>query len=59
MSSDVPGPTRMLVPLFHLWKSAKWARGLQLIEYGEAGLWEALGYHNYGDPWRKQQSRDD
>jgi DMSO/TMAO reductase YedYZ molybdopterin-dependent catalytic subunit len=21
----------------------------------EPGFWEALGYHNYGDPWREQR----
>jgi DMSO/TMAO reductase YedYZ molybdopterin-dependent catalytic subunit len=21
----------------------------------EAGFWESLGYHNYGDPWREQR----
>ena len=21
----------------------------------EAGFWESLGYHDYGDPWREQR----
>jgi DMSO/TMAO reductase YedYZ molybdopterin-dependent catalytic subunit len=49
------GPARLLVPHLYFWKSAKWVRGLHLVEEDEPGFWEALGYHMYGDPWREQR----
>jgi DMSO/TMAO reductase YedYZ molybdopterin-dependent catalytic subunit len=49
------GPARLLVPHLYFWKSAKWVRGLRLVEHDEPGFWEALGYHNYGDPWKEQR----
>jgi DMSO/TMAO reductase YedYZ molybdopterin-dependent catalytic subunit len=49
------GPARLLVPHLYFWKSAKWVRGLQLRDDDEAGFWESVGYHNYGDPWREQR----
>jgi DMSO/TMAO reductase YedYZ molybdopterin-dependent catalytic subunit len=49
------GPARLLVPHLYLWKSAKWVRGIQLLDQDEPGFWESLGYHNYGDPWREQR----
>ena len=36
-------------------KSAKWVRGLRLVEQDEPGFWEMLGYHNYGDPWKEER----
>ena len=49
------GPARLLVPHLYFWKSAKWARGLHLMDEDEPGFWESLGYHMYGDPWREQR----
>jgi DMSO/TMAO reductase YedYZ molybdopterin-dependent catalytic subunit len=49
------GPARLLVPHLYLWKSAKWVRGLRLLDQDEPGFWESVGYHNYGDPWREQR----
>jgi DMSO/TMAO reductase YedYZ molybdopterin-dependent catalytic subunit len=49
------GPARLLVPHLYFWKSAKWVRGLRLMDDDEPGFWEALGYHMYGDPWREQR----
>ena len=49
------GPARLLVPHLYFWKSAKWVRGLRLVEEDEPGFWEGLGYHIYGDPWREQR----
>jgi DMSO/TMAO reductase YedYZ molybdopterin-dependent catalytic subunit len=49
------GPARLLVPHLYFWKSAKWVRGLAVTERDEMGFWEALGYHNHGDPWREQR----
>src|SRR5829696_1617139 len=47
------GPARLLVPHLYLWKSAKWVRGIELLDQDEPGFWESLGYHNYGDPWQE------
>jgi len=53
------GPARLLVPHLYFWKSAKWVRGLQLVESDRPGFWEQLGYHNRGDPWREQRYQGD
>ncbi len=53
------GPARLLVPHLYLWKSAKWARGLRLMDGDEPGFWETYGYHMYGDPWREQRYSGD
>ena len=49
------GPARLLVPHLYFWKSAKWVRGLYVMDDDEPGFWESVGYHNYGDPWREQR----
>ena len=36
------GPARLLVPHLYFWKSAKWVRGLQLMDHDEPGFWEDL-----------------
>ncbi len=53
------GPARLLVPHLYFWKSAKWIRGLQLLDEDEPGFWESLGYHHYGDPWLEQRYQGD
>ncbi|HUZ53417.1 MAG TPA: sulfite oxidase-like oxidoreductase [Streptosporangiaceae bacterium] len=53
------GPARLLVPHLYFWKSAKWVRGLRLLDSGEPGFWETYGYHMYGDPWREQRYAGD
>ena len=53
------GPARLLVPHLYFWKSAKWLRGLELLDHDEPGFWEVRGYHNYGDPWREQRYQGD
>jgi DMSO/TMAO reductase YedYZ molybdopterin-dependent catalytic subunit len=53
------GPARLLVPHLYLWKSAKWVRGLELLDDDEPGFWETLGYHNRGDPWLEQRYSGD
>ncbi|MDX6428347.1 MAG: hypothetical protein QOE54_713, partial [Streptosporangiaceae bacterium] len=55
LNAEHGGPARLLVPHLYLWKSAKWVRGLQLLDADEPGFWETAGYHNYGDPWREQR----
>jgi DMSO/TMAO reductase YedYZ molybdopterin-dependent catalytic subunit len=53
------GPARLLVPHLYFWKSAKWVRGLEILDHDEPGFWEVYGYHNYGDPWREQRYQGD
>jgi DMSO/TMAO reductase YedYZ molybdopterin-dependent catalytic subunit len=53
------GPARLVVPHLYLWKSAKWVRGLRLVDRDEPGFWETLGYHNRGDPWKEQRYQGD
>jgi DMSO/TMAO reductase YedYZ molybdopterin-dependent catalytic subunit len=53
------GPARLLVPHLYFWKSAKWVRGLRLMDHDEPGFWETYGYHIYGDPWREQRYSGD
>jgi DMSO/TMAO reductase YedYZ molybdopterin-dependent catalytic subunit len=53
------GPARLLVPHLYFWKSAKWLRGITLLDHDEPGFWETRGYHNYGDPWQEQRYSGD
>jgi DMSO/TMAO reductase YedYZ molybdopterin-dependent catalytic subunit len=53
------GPARLLVPHLYFWKSAKWVRALEFMDYDEPGFWEGLGYHDRGDPWREQRYQGD
>jgi DMSO/TMAO reductase YedYZ molybdopterin-dependent catalytic subunit len=49
------GPLRLVVPHLYAWKSAKWVRGLVLLDRERLGFWERNGYHAYGDPWKEQR----
>ena len=53
------GPVRLLVPHLYFWKSAKWIRGLRLMERDSPGFWEGFGYHNRGDPWLEERYSGD
>jgi len=53
------GPARLLVPHLYFWKSAKWVRGITLLDSDEPGFWETRGYHIYGDPWQEQRYSGD
>jgi DMSO/TMAO reductase YedYZ molybdopterin-dependent catalytic subunit len=53
------GPARLLVPHLYFWKSAKWVRGIELLDDDRPGFWERYGYHNYGDPWTEQRYAGD
>ena len=59
VESEHGGPARLLVPHLYFWKSAKWVRGLELLDHDEPGFWETYGYHIYGDPWREQRYAGD
>jgi DMSO/TMAO reductase YedYZ molybdopterin-dependent catalytic subunit len=48
-------PARLLVPHLYLWKSAKWVRGLTLLDDDVPGFWEQNGYHMRGDPWTEER----
>ena len=53
------GPARLVVPGLYFWKSAKWVRGLRLMEKDKSGFWESAGYNNHGDPWRSERYSGD
>ena len=53
------GPARLLVPHLYFWKSAKWVRGLELMDQDRPGFWETYGYNMYGDPWKEQRYQGD
>ncbi|HYM82793.1 MAG TPA: sulfite oxidase-like oxidoreductase [Candidatus Dormibacteraeota bacterium] len=48
-------PLRLVLPKRYFWKSAKWIRGLELLDHDVSGFWERYGYHNEGDPWKEQR----
>jgi DMSO/TMAO reductase YedYZ molybdopterin-dependent catalytic subunit len=48
-------PMRAFVPHLYFWKSAKWLRGIELMDGDRPGFWERNGYHMYGDPFREQR----
>jgi DMSO/TMAO reductase YedYZ molybdopterin-dependent catalytic subunit len=59
LESEHGGPARLLVPHLYFWKSAKWVRGLRLMNEDSPGFWETYGYHMYGDPWQEQRYSGD
>ena len=48
-------PVRLVVPTRYFWKSAKWLRGIELLDHDEPGFWERYGYHNDADYWREER----
>jgi len=62
LEPDHGWPLRLVVPRLYAWKSAKWVRGIEVLDRDRAGFWEAWehgGYHMRGDPWTEQRFRDD
>jgi DMSO/TMAO reductase YedYZ molybdopterin-dependent catalytic subunit len=47
-------PLRLVVPSRYFWKSAKWLRGIELLDHDQPGFWERYGYHNDAD-FRQEQ----
>jgi DMSO/TMAO reductase YedYZ molybdopterin-dependent catalytic subunit len=47
-------PLRLVVPSRYFWKSAKWLRGLELLDHDQPGFWERYGYSNNAD-FRKEE----
>lgn len=58
LSLEHGGPLRLVVPRLYAWKSAKWVRGVELLEKDQPGFWERGGYHMRGDPWREERYGD-
>ena len=48
-------PLRLVVPQRYFWKSAKWVRGFEFSPVDKPGFWEQAGYHNEGDPFKKER----
>jgi DMSO/TMAO reductase YedYZ molybdopterin-dependent catalytic subunit len=46
LTPDHGWPLRLVVPTKYFWKSAKWLRGLELLDHDRPGFWERYGYHN-------------
>jgi len=55
LAAEHGGPLRLVVPSLYFWKSAKWARGVELLATDRSGFWESYGYHNRGDPWKEER----
>ena len=54
LTPDHGWPLRLVVPRKYFWKSAKWLRGLELLDRDQPGFWERYGYHNDAD-YRQEQ----
>jgi DMSO/TMAO reductase YedYZ molybdopterin-dependent catalytic subunit len=54
LTRDHGWPLRLVVPSKYFWKSAKWLRGLELLDHDQPGFWERYGYHNEAD-FRQEQ----
>jgi DMSO/TMAO reductase YedYZ molybdopterin-dependent catalytic subunit len=55
LTPDHGWPVRLVVPSRYFWKSAKWLRGLELLDHDEPGFWERYGYHNDADYMKEQR----
>ena len=49
LTPDHGWPLRLVVPRRYFWKSAKWLRGIELLDSDQPGFWERYGYHNNAD----------
>jgi DMSO/TMAO reductase YedYZ molybdopterin-dependent catalytic subunit len=61
LEPDHGWPLRLVVPRLYAWKSAKWVRGIELMEKDRPGFWEDYthgGYAMRGDPWQEERFRD-
>jgi DMSO/TMAO reductase YedYZ molybdopterin-dependent catalytic subunit len=55
LTAEHGAPLRLIVPGKYFWKSAKWLRGIELVEDDRPGFWERYGYHNDADPFLEQR----
>jgi DMSO/TMAO reductase YedYZ molybdopterin-dependent catalytic subunit len=49
LTPDHGWPLRLVIPNRYFWKSAKWLRGIELLDHDQPGFWERYGYHNDAD----------
>ena len=49
LTPDHGWPLRLVIPHRYFWKSAKWLRGIELLDHDQPGFWERYGYHNEAD----------
>jgi DMSO/TMAO reductase YedYZ molybdopterin-dependent catalytic subunit len=59
LAAEHGAPARLVVPHLYFWKSAKWVRGLRLMEHDLPGFWETNGYNMHGDPWKEERYSGD
>ncbi len=60
LEPDHGAPLRLVIPRLYAWKSAKWVRGIELMENDKPGFWESWengGYAMRGDPWIEERHR--
>ncbi len=55
ITAEHGAPVRLVVPRLYLWKSAKWANGVEFMAQDKPGFWESFGYHMHGDPWTEER----
>jgi DMSO/TMAO reductase YedYZ molybdopterin-dependent catalytic subunit len=55
LTEEHGAPLRLIVPGKYFWKSAKWLRGIELLDHDQPGFWERYGYHNDADPFQEQR----
>lgn len=55
LTPDHGWPLRLVVPSRYFWKSAKWLRGLELLDHDQPGFWERYGYNNNADYWKEER----
>jgi DMSO/TMAO reductase YedYZ molybdopterin-dependent catalytic subunit len=55
LTPDHGWPLRLVIPKKYFWKSAKWLRGIELLDDDQPGFWERYGYHNDADYWKEER----
>ena len=55
LTPDHGWPLRLMVSSRYFWKSAKWLRGLELLDHDQPGFWERYGYNNNADFWKEER----
>jgi DMSO/TMAO reductase YedYZ molybdopterin-dependent catalytic subunit len=55
LTPDHGWPLRLVIPTKYFWKSAKWLRGIELVDHDRPGFWERYGYHNEADYWEEER----
>ena len=55
LAAEHGGPCRLVIPKLYFWKSAKWIRALEFLDFNAPGFWEVNGYHLRADPWKEER----